>query len=809
MDTVIQDVRHALRQLIRQPGFAVVVLTTLGVAIAANTAVLTVVDAVLLRPLPYSDPARLIEVSSTTDFHGLSYLDFRDFERQRSLFEAVAAYQVRRLNVTSLAEPREVQAVCATAGLFNVLRVRPEIGRAFTAAEEGEPVAVITHRMWVTAFGGAADVVRRTVMLDGRAYAIIGVLPRSLAFPAETMDLWLPLTAALAGEDTRLFRLRGERVLEGVARLAPSTTDASLREGLDVLFRATVAQLAGFDSASSLSTPYVDVPTGETGYGWRPLQESVTGSARRPLAILTGAVVVVLLVACMNVAGMLLTRATVRRQEFGIREALGARRGQLIRQLLTESVVLALLATMLAVVAARWAIAALLAIWPDVLPRATQIAVDWRIFIGCVGGGVVTGVAFGVLPAWRATAPGIVGLLKDGATSATGRYHGAILGALTAGQVAATFVLLASAGLLIRSFIQVTEVDPGIDTGGVMAARLRLSSAYYATVGRQQEFYRGLVAELKNRRDVTAVAVTSTLPFTHEWDVEWFSPGSLKPGTPLMGAIVFRITSGYFEAVRTPVRLGRTLEERDASSAARVVVINEKLAGTLWPAENPIGRLLPLAGGPATVIGVVGNVHSWSLEEAEPMPQVYLPLERSMHRSDIWLLVRSDRPDLAAEAIAEAVWQLDQHQPIGEVAPLVSLMGRRVAARRFSTSLVTVFALCAVLLALISVYGHTAYAVGSRSRELAIRVALGANPQSVVRLLLMENLRWIALGLALGLLGAPLVTRVLAATLFEVRVLDAATYVAATLLLLFTALAATYVPAIRATRVDPVSILRS
>jgi putative ABC transport system permease protein len=401
-------------------------------------------------------------------------------------------------------------------------------------------------------------------------------------------------------------------------------------------------------------------------------------------------------------------------------------------------------------------------------------------------------------------------LREEAPTTTTGRRR--LLGALVVAQIAVAFLLLVSASLLILSFVRLMSVNPGFEAPGVIAARIRLSRWSYPSSQQQQQFFDQVLANLRARRAVRSVTLTTTLPFSEEWDVEWFSPGNLRPQSPLMGAIRFIVAPGFFETLGIPLRNGRTFDENDAARLPRVAIVGEALARSLWPNGDAVGRVLPLggSGGPATIVAVVNDLKEWSLEEAEPMPQVYFPVSRAWTTPQMWLLARGgDRPLALAAAIRDAVRQADPQVPVGEIVPLEQLIGQRTAARRFSTTLMSLFAACAVVLALVGIYGLTAFAVNARAHELGIRVALGASPARVVRLLLAESVLRLGMGLGIGLLLSLWATRLLSAMLFGIEPADVATYAGAALAFSAVAIAATLLPAFRATRIDPMAVLRS
>src|SRR5437762_7414672 len=551
----------------------------------------------------------------------------------------------------------------------------------------------------------------------------------------------------------------------------------------------------------------------DTGFDVTLLRDVAIGDVRRPSLILLGAVGLVLLIACANGANLLLARATARRREMAVRRALGAGRGRLVRQLLTESTLLALAAGIVGVVLAGSGLQALFAVWPHALPRTPEIALDAQVLAFSLGLALVTGVAFGLLPAWRASAPGIEQSLREDAPGATGGRR-RLQSTLVVSEVTLALLLLVSAGLLVRSFIRLNNVNPGFDTRDVLAARIRLTPARYPAGAQQTLFFDNMLASLQAHPGVQSASLAGTLPLSGHMLMITFDPRTVRPDypEPVMILRSSDISPDYFTTFRIPIRRGRGFTAQDRAGAPPVAVINRATADQLWPGQDPIGKQLTLggpgrAGGPMTIVGLIDNLRSASLD-ATPQPEIYWPALSGMR--EMWVALRSSngRPLQLVGAIRDAVHQADPEQSIGELVSLEQLIGRQTAARRFNTTLITIFAQLAAGLALAGIYGVTAYAVTQRTREPGIRMALGARGADVVRLLMRESLRRVAAGVGLGLLAALGVTRALSALLYEVAPRDAVTFAATALLLVAVALVATWVPARRATKVDPMVALR-
>jgi len=841
MDRLLQDIRYALRTLARSPGFAAVAVVTLAIGIGANTAIFSAVHTVLLKPLPYPESDRLVEILSSgyqnTRF-GVSYPDLHDLRDLTQDFSGVGASTTQRYNLTGAGDPREVEAAAVTADLFTVLQVHPDIGRLFTPQDERAPVALIGHGLWATNFGADRGIIGKPIALDGKSYTVIGVMPAGFQFPRRSIEVWTPVGDALA-QNPRAETDRGYHFFNAVARLAPGITMTRVTADLAVL----AARLNAADSAvASTGGPIrrqivatgagpVGPPPGGAGGGPRGggqgmfgngfaatlLRDADLGDVRRPLFIMLGAVGLVLLIACANAANLLLARAAARRREMAVRRALGAARGRLVLQLLTESVLLALAAGVVGALFASWGLRLLLGIWPHALPRAVEIGLDPPVLAFTLGLALVTGIAFGLVPAWRASAPGIEEALRDDAAGATGGRRHRLQSGLVIAEVALSLVLLVGAGLLVRSFIRLTNVNPGFDTRDLLAARIRLTPTRYASGPAQAQFFDNVLTMLQSRPGVQHASIAGTLPLSGAMRMLAFDPRSVRPDypQPFMVLRSFVVSPAYFSAFRIPMRQGRAFTADDRAAAPPVAIMNRAAAEQLWPGQDPVGKQLTIGrpgGGaaPMTVVGVIDNLRSTSLDVV-PQPEIYTPAAQESRLDEMWVVFRAanGRPLQMSDVIRDAVRQADPEQPIGEMASLTELADQLTAARRFNTTLLTAFALLALGLALVGIYGVTAYAVTQRTRELGIRLALGARPEQVVGLLVRENLRRVAIGVGVGLLAAFGVTRILKSLLYETPPGDVVTFGGTAVLLAAVALAATWWPARRATRVDPIVALRT
>ena len=826
----MNDLRYAVRTLAKSPGFTLVAVVTLALGIGANTAIFSAVNGVLLKPLPYPGSDRLVQVMFT-GFRGMRFgVSFPDLHDLRALsqdFTGVAAVRTQRHNLTGAGDPRDVQTAAVTADLLDVLQLRPEIGHRFAPAEERTPLALLSHGLWVTSFGRDPGILGRSISLDGRSFTVVGVMPAGFQFPNEDVQVWTPMGEFLS-QNPQVETDRGVHFLNAVARLAPGVSMERVVGDVKLL----AARLSASDSGSGGAGRQLSVtgqaspgggpaPSGggrsilDTGFDVTLLRDAAIGDVSRRLLILGGAVALVLLIACANGATLLLARATARRREMAVRRALGAGRGRLMRQLLTESTLLALAAGMAGVVLAGSGLQALLAVWPHALPRTPEIALDAQVLAFSLGLALVTGVAFGLLPAWRASAPGIEQSLREDAPGATGGRR-RLQSTLVVSEVTLALVLLVGAGLLVRSFIRLSNVNPGFDTRDVLAARIRLTPARYLAGAQQALFFDNMLASLRAHPGVQSASLAGTLPLSGNTFMITFDPRTVRPDypEPVMILRSSDISPDYFTTFRIPIRRGRSFTAQDRAGAPPVAVINRATADQLWPGQDPIGRQLTIGGprgpgAPITIVGLIDNLRSASLD-ATPQPEIYRPAAQQSGMGEMWVALRAStgRPLQLVGAIRDAVHQADPEQSIGDIVSVEQLIGRQTAARRFNTTLLTIFALLAVGLALVGIYGVTAYAVTQRTRELGIRMALGARGVDVVGLLMRESLRRVGVGVGLGLLAALGVTRALSAMLYEVAPRDAVTFGGTALLLIAVALLATWLPARRATKVDPMVALR-
>jgi putative ABC transport system permease protein len=779
-----RDLAHGLRTWRQSPALAALVVLTLGLGIGACVAIFSVVHAVLLRPPPFAEPQRLVVLREVPPGRGeelpVAPGKFLQWQREARSFHSLAAAAGTTYNATGDGAPALLYALRISANLLPTLGLHPLLGRNFTAADEveldQENVAVLSHRLWQTRFGGRADILGRPLQLNGRRFTVVGVLPRNTPLPAHT-DLFTPLGYSATNRANFSFPF-----LRVYARLAPHATLAEAQaEMTDLSARIGAAQ--------------------PVARGWDvrvvPAVEALVGDVRPVLLALLGAVGFLLLIACANVANLLLARAGVRTREMAVRASLGATRGRLLRQLLVESLLLALLGAALGVALAQASLGLLARLPPDALPRASEVALDrWALAVA-LALAIGTGVGVGLLPARAATRP------------LTTRPR--LRGALVIAEVALALVLLTGAGLLMRSFTRLIAVDPGFRPAGAAIGTIFLPRSLYPARPQHARFAQSLVDGLAALPGVTAAAVVTNLPFSGGVDPRTFTlTGS--PATPaeqLPTAHHHRVSGGYFAALGIPLLRGRSFDDRDGADAPAVIVVNQALARAYFPDRDPVGQSLALTGdGPAEIVGVVGDVRAQRLEDAITF-QIYRPFAQSPGRSFTYVVRTAGATTALPAAISRVVTALDPAQPTEGIRPLLELVGDSLARRRFALTLFGAFSLAALLLASLGIYGVMAYTVAQRTGEIGVRVALGARTATVVKLILLEGGRLVLAGLGLGVAGALLVTRTLQGLLFGVTPHDPATFAAIASLLTAVAAVACVLPALRAARVDPMVALRA
>ena len=799
---MLNDFRYALRQLLKSPSFTIVAIVTLALGIGACTAIFSVVNTVLLRPLDYPDPDRIVVIRETQlpqfpEF-SVSPPNYVDWEKQTKSYEYLAAYTGAALNLTGEGEPQRLVGVKATAHYFDVYGVKPILGRMLLPEEDAEGknhVVVLSYGFWQRVFGGARDVVGRAVQLNGEPYQIVGVAPFGFGI-ASKVDVWTPMafTAKETANDAR-----GGHYINVVGRLKPGVTFRQAKAELEVI-------------ANQLAVQYPDPQKG-WGIFMMPIQDYMVRDVKPVLYTLLGAVACVLLIACANLANLLLARATARHREISIRAALGAGRGRLIRQLLTESVVLAVCGGIAGVILANLGLDALLALAPTSLPRISEIHLDPGVLLFSLALSVVTGLVFGIAPAWLAARADVNEALKQGTRGSTeGGARGRLRSALVVIEVTFALVLLGGAGLLARSFIQLANVDPGFIPENATLMRLSLPQRKYPQPEQQTAFVNALLEQIKNLPGVQASGVTHSMPLVGDYVLGFNIEGrpAIDPAD-LPSTNYYAVTPDYFRAMGIRLVRGRVFTPQDDAKAPHVAIINETMARQFFPNEDPIGKRINITNGPdywREIVGIVGDIKQYGVDKATSA-QSYEPFAQVPFTS-LNVVIRTKGSAAALlGALRPAVYAVDKDQPVGVIRPLEEIMADSVARQRFAMLLLTVFSGVALVIAAVGIYGVMAYNVVQRTGEFGIRMALGAQQRDVLRLVLTQGGKLIGVGLAVGLLATLGASYAMRSILFNTSAYDPLTLASITVLLAAVALVACFFPANRATKVNPIEALRT
>lgn len=818
----MNDIRYGLRQMMKHPGFTLIAALTLALGIGANTAIFSVVNALLLKPLPFPAPQQLVAFGMTdtrqkatqNDLGSLSYPDFFDFRAQNRMLSSIAIFRDRAFALTSEEGATSLRGVKASAEFFDVLGVKPIMGHTFTRSDEqagGGPGGfklIISHDFWKKHFGGEASVLGRNIELDRRQFTVIGVMPAGFQFPiqADPIDFYVTIAEDAATPDGAkpMTENRGSHSLEGIARLKPGVTIEPAQTDLSTI-------------AANLEKQYPDTNS-YFGVAFKPLREELIGDVRTALYVLFGAVLCVLLIANANVANLLLARASVRGKEMALRAALGASRARIIRQLLTESLLLAGLGGVLGLVIAQWGTEALIRTIPQNIPRISDIQLDTAVLAFTLVVSLATGVIFGLVPAWQASHVDLNTALKSGTrTGGSGEHKGRLRNGLVMAEVALALVLLICAGLLIQSFARLGRVSSGVRTERLLTARLQLPSAAYPKNENIIAFYDQFLTRIRALPGVESASTIIPLPLSGsnmvtDFDIEEHPlPEGQRAGAP-----VRVIATDYFKTMGIPLRKGRVFDENDRLDSAPVVIVNERFANKFFPDQNVLGkRIKPGFSADDTgekmreIVGVVGNVKHLSLKN-DDSPEMYLP--RTQIPFDIMsLVVRASvsNPAALTSAVRKELAALDGTIPLTSVRIFDEYISRSLARPRFNALLLSIFAGTALLLTAIGIYGVMAYSVAQRTNEIGIRIALGAGKNSIFRLVVGQAMTLVAISLVIGLGGAFAATRLLNSLLYGVGASDPVTFIVIVLLVSAVAFVAAWLPARRATRVDPIIALRA
>lgn len=819
MHTLWQDVRYGARMLLKNPGITAVVILALALGIGANTAIFSVVNTVLLRPLPYDDAGRLVflsESSKAMDEISISYPDFTDFRNQNRSFESLGVYNRNSYNLVGNGEPERILAGQVSADLFSALRARPAIGRVFTNDEDkpgGAPVVVLSYALWQRRFGGQTSILNQPLTFNNKSYTVIGVMPPDFQYPSR-VEMWVPV-GQLSGDAS--WQQRGNHPgLYGVARLKPGVTIEQARADMKNI-------------AANLEQQYPDSNSGG-GALVQPLLEVFVGNVRRTLWVLFAAVGFVLLIACANIANLLLARASGRQKEMAIRAAMGAGRWRIARQLLTESVVLALIGGSLGLLISRWGIQLILFISPNAIPRSREISLDWRVLAFTLGVAFLTGILFGLVPAMQAGIVDVHETLKETGRGITGRHW--LRSSLVVVEVATTLVLLIGAGLMIRSFYRLQKVNPGFSYEHLTSFSVSVPQKKYANGEQQSAFFNRLLENIRGLPGVEAAAAASGLPLGNNgWQTSFIVEGRPLPPldqTPLMEACL--VTPDYFRAMNIPLKRGRYFNDHDDRShlagrdlskltedekqqaGLNSVIIDEEFARRHWPTENPIGKRIKLGrddkASVLTVLGVVGRVKMEGLSQDSNRVQGYFPFAQNPFGGMTVIIKAAGDPNQLIAAIRQQVKAVDADQPIYNIRTMNEIRSDSVAPERLNLTLLSIFAGIALLLAIVGIYGVMSYSVSQRTHEIGIRMAIGAKPGDVFRMVIGQGMTLTLIGIAFGLIGAFGLTRLMTTMLFGVQPTDPVTFAVIAALLMLVAVVACYVPSRRATKVDPLVALR-
>jgi putative ABC transport system permease protein len=808
METLWQDLRQGMRSLLKQPTFTIVAVIALALGIGANTAIFSVVQAVLLRALPYRQPDRLVTVWEHNRTRGnaqnvINLGNFFDWKEQNRVFEDMATFFDQTANLTSGGEPEEIPSQIATPNLFNILGVNPIMGRAFTE-DDGKPgaprVVVIGFGLWQRRFGGDPQIVGRKLILNGNEATVVGVMPANFnwhvkagSMTRKIAEMWSPWQI-----DTANVQRRG-RFAMAVARLKPGVTFEQAQAEMNVI-------------GSQLERSY-DF-NANWGVNVVPLRKQFTGEIRLALLVLLGAVGVVLLIACANVANLLLVRAAGRQREIAVRAALGAGRWRIVRQLLTESLLLAGLGGLAGLALAWWGTDLLVSLAPSELLNLPEVKINAAVLGFTLGLSLLTGVIFGLAPALEATRLNLHESLKEGGRNLGGSTRSRRLrNSLVIVEVALALVLLVCAGLLVRSFARLQGVDPGFNAHNVLTMKVGLPGRKYDTDQKRINFFRQAIAQMQSLPGVESAGAVSFLPFAapHAGTlVEIEGRPKLPPGQGL-GTGVMVSDLNYFRAMQIPLKRGRLFTDQEAAEMRHVVVINETFALKNFPNEDPLGKRVVIHmkddNQPCEIIGIVGDSKHMNLD-AEVRPMSYWPHPELVYSGMTFVIRTQGEARSVASAARNVIRTLDPEQPVADVRTMESLIGNSVARARFNTLLLAIFAVVALLLAGVGIYGVMAYSVAQRTHEIGVRMALGARAADVLRLIIKQGMRLATAGVAIGLACSLALTRLMKTLLFDVSATDPLTFIGIPLLLALAAMAACFIPARRAAKVDPMAALR-
>jgi len=810
MGNLMDDIRYAVRRLLKNRGFTVVALIAIALGIGANSAMFSVINAVLLRPLPYHAPERLVtiwEQSPQRDLYEIPVClaNYRDWVDQNTVFEQISAYTFGNLNLSGTGEPERLFAVRTSANLFPLVGATPLLGRQFLAEEDKEGanrVVILSHGLWQRRFGSDSRIVGQSVTLNNQSYTVVGVMPASFQFPVgfgylgkvlnDPVDVYVPI-AATAEEASR-----GNFSFFSIGRLKQGVSIEQARAEMTAIEGRIVQQYPEENSGIGISL----IPT----------HEQTVKEIRPALLVLLGAVAFLLLIACTNIANLLLARAASREREIAIRNALGASRIRLLRLLLTESIILSLAGGCLGLLLALWGTDALLAIAPDNIPRLSEVGVDGRVFGFTLAVSLLTGIIFGLIPAIHASKPDLNEALKEGSRGSTGSAAGKrIRSILVVVEVALSLVLLIGAGLMIRSLSRLQQIDLGFDPENVVALNLSLSSSKYPEEHQRVAFFQAALERLRSLSGVKSAGATTGLPLTLNLSGSDFRIEGRPDPEPGTEVIIHTrsVSPGYFGTLGIRLIKGRDFTDRDNSDAPKVAVINSDLSRTHFSGEDPLGKRITFDEGGSwiSIAGVIDDVKQLG-QDSSAQPEVYFPYAQATHPSMSIVVRTASNPSSLVAAMKSQIQGIDQDLPVADVSTMEQLLSQSVSGRRFNMLLLTVFAVAALVLAAVGIYGVMSYSVSQRTHEIGIRMALGAQTSEVLKLVVRHGMFLTLAGLAVGFVASLLLTQLMSSMLFGVTATDPITFAAVSVLLAGVALGACFVPARRAAKVDPMVALR-
>jgi len=817
MDYILQDIRYGVRSLIKTPGFTAVAIIVLALAIGANTAIFTVVNAVLIRSLPYANSDRLVMLWETNPRFqiGIDALPvtpgtFMDWREESSVFEYVSALGAGRINLSGSGEPERISAASVSTNFFRLMGTEPRLGRAFQDDEEkpgANKVVVISYALWQRRFGGAEDIVGKQMTLDGESYTVVGVAPERFQFPrahelpyfvgvSSPTELWRPMTLA----DDFVSRKRANHQLSVIAKLKPGVTREQAQSEMNAI-------------ALRLEQAYPE----NRGIGAKvvPLSEQVVGNSKIALLVLMGAVGLVLLIACANIANLLLTRSTARHKEIAIRIALGATRAHVVRQLLIEALLLSLTSAIAGTLLSLWGVKAILALSRQNLPRLNEVGIDLTVLAFTVAIALLTSLLFGLTPALQASKINLVQALKDGSRGVSGGQRASrVRGLLVIAEVALSLVLLIGAGLMIKSLAHLLKIDPGFKPDRALTMNIALLGSKYPGANQQIAFFEDVNRRVGALAGVDSVGLISSAPLSGGVYAGGFSIEGREPASANEDLSADRrmISSEYFNTLRIPLIRGRYFTEHDNQTSTGVAIVSETWARRFVPNEDPIGKRIKLGGRDSTrpwlsIVGIAGDVRDSALE-SDARPCVYVPYAQFPGLS-MTLVVRIGVDSKAlVPAIRGEVWAIDKDQPVTDIKTMDQYVSDSVSPHRANALLLAVFATLALVLAAVGMYGVMAYSVTQRVHEIGIRMALGAQTSDVVMLIVGSGMTLVLAGAGIGIAGALALSRVLSSLLYGVSATDPVTFALISVLLITVALLASYIPARRATKVDPMIALR-